>query len=312
MKKLFWTAAILAMSMLTAAQAGIVRGTVIDEATGKPAEGVAVSMAGGSIVTVTASDGTFVLNGVEEGNGIIAFSGENYASCALDVTVMSDPLTVNVEVEPTTDKSSEVKEGVASNREENVLLFDESMLDEEGATSNQSVAYLAGSSDDVFVSASSYVFSPMRFSLRGYDQRDHITYINGIDFTDTERGRFNHSGLGGLNYATRNKDMAYGLEMTGFGYGSLTGATNINTLPADFAAGSNVGVSYTNRAYNFLACGNVFPDVALCDILIENALVDNFNVFDLNEQEEIEALGYQRTVEILENLTPEQKKLLHI
>ena len=250
MKKLFWTAAILAMSMLTAAQAGIVRGTVIDEATGKPAEGVAVSMAGGSIVTVTASDGTFVLNGVEEGNGIIAFSGENYASCALDVTVMSDPLNVNVEVEPTTDKSSEVKEGVASNREENVLLFDESMLDEEGATSNQSVAYLAGSSDDVFVSASSYVFSPMRFSLRGYDQRDHITYINGIDFTDTERGRFNHSGLGGLNYATRNKDMAYGLEMTGFGYGSLTGATNINTLPADFAAGSNVGVSYTNRAYN--------------------------------------------------------------
>ena len=71
-------------------------------------------------------------------------------------------------------------------------------------------------------------------------------------------------------------------------------------------------LAITNRAYNFLACGNVFPDVALCDILIENALVDNFNVFDLNEQEEIEALGYQRTVEILENLTPEQKKLLHI
>lgn len=71
-------------------------------------------------------------------------------------------------------------------------------------------------------------------------------------------------------------------------------------------------LAITNRAYNFLSCGNVFPDIALCDILIENEHMDNFNVFDLKEQAEIEALGYQKSIEVLDNLTPEQKKLLNI
>jgi hypothetical protein len=226
---------------------------VIDSATKEPVAGVVVSTAGGSIAAITATDGTYVLQGVEEGRGVIAFDGESYALQSVDVTVMQAPTTVNVEVTPEQNAQEIVSEGSQAAREENTLLFDESMLEDEGATSSQSVAYLAGSSDDVFLSASSYVFSPMRFSIRGYDQRDQVTYINGIDFTDTERGRFNYSSLGGLNNATRNKDVVHGLDAPGFGYGSLSGATNINTLAADYAAGSQVGLAYTNRAYNLRA-----------------------------------------------------------
>ena len=39
------------------------------------------------------------------------------------------------------------------------------------------------------------------------------TYINGLNFNDLERGRFNYSSLGGLNNAMRNKDAVNGLEM---------------------------------------------------------------------------------------------------
>lgn len=243
----------LALSATLPLMAGVVRGTVIDDVTKKPVSGVAVSIAECGLVTTTAADGTYVLSDVREGNVAIAFSGENYGAQSLDVTVTSEPVKVDVEVVPTVDGREVVNEESAVSREENTLLFDEAMLEDEGATSSQSVAYLSGSSDDPFLSASSYVFSPMRFSLRGYDQRDHVTYVNGIDFTDTERGRFNYSSIGGLNNATRNKDNVHGLEMTGFGYGSLTGATNINTLAADYAAGSQVGLSYTNRAYNLRA-----------------------------------------------------------
>ena len=253
MKRNYLTAGLMAIILALPMQAGIVKGTVIDSATKKPVAGVVVSTAGGSIVTTTAADGTYVLEGVEEGNGAIAFNGESYAIESLDVTVTETPLTVNAEVDATVSDRTVASEETQVSREENSLLFDESMLEDEGATSSQSVAYLAGSSDDVFLSASSYVFSPMRFSIRGYDQRDQVTYINGIDFTDTERGRFNYSSLGGLNNATRNKDIVHGLDAPGFGYGSLSGATNINTLAADYAAGSQVGLAYTNRAYNLRA-----------------------------------------------------------
>ncbi len=253
MRKNLWTTALLLAAIALPSQAAIVRGTVIDDVTKNPMQGVVVSITEGSITAITAADGTYELRNVAEGNNVIAFQCENYALQSVDVTVLNQPTSVNVEMVPTDDAKDAVKDNLAASREENTLLFDESMLEDEGAASSQSVAYLSGSSDDPFLSASSYVFSPMRFSIRGYDQRDHVTYINGIDFTDTERGRFNYSSLGGLNNATRNKDNVHGLEMTGFGYGSLTGATNINTLAADYAAGAQVGLSYTNRAYNLRA-----------------------------------------------------------
>lgn len=70
-------------------------------------------------------------------------------------------------------------------------------------------------------------------------------------------------------------------------------------------------LSITNRAYNFLSCGNVFPDIALCDIFIENEDMSNFNVFDLKEQQNIEELGYTKAIEVLDKLSPEQLQQLH-
>ena len=58
------------------------------------------------------------------------------------------------------------------------------------------------------------------FNVRGYEQRESSTYINGLNFNDLERGRFNYSSLGGLNNAMRNKDAVNGLEMPGYAYGS--------------------------------------------------------------------------------------------
>ncbi len=241
MKRNFWTMAFLAAAITLPVEAGIVQGTVVDSETKKPLADVTVSIPGDAKIVKTGLDGSYRLQDVTEGKGTITFSKNDYRPQSVDVTVVSTPLQINTEMQCRVDDNAAL--------EENSLLFDEAMLEDEGAVSSQSVAYLSGSSDDPYLSASSYSFSPMRFSMRGYDQRDHATYINGVDFTDTERGRFNYSSLGGLNHATRNKDIVNGLDMSGFAYGSLTGATNINTRAADFAGGGNVGVSYTNRAY---------------------------------------------------------------
>ena len=71
-------------------------------------------------------------------------------------------------------------------------------------------------------------------------------------------------------------------------------------------------LSITNRAYNYLASGNVFPDMTKCDILIESKDVGNYNVFDINEQEEIEEIGYRKTLDVLRNLPEDKKQLLNI
>lgn len=85
----------------------------------------------------------------------------------------------------------------------------------------------------------------------------------------------------------------------------------INVSPMQHEQYDNNLLSITNRAYNFLSCGNVFPDIALCDILIENEDISGYNVFDLDEQEKIEELGYQKAIEVLNNLTEQQLSLLN-
>ena len=85
----------------------------------------------------------------------------------------------------------------------------------------------------------------------------------------------------------------------------------INVSPMQHEQYENNLLSITNRAYNFLSCGNVFPDIALCDILIENGDISGYNVFDIDEQEKIEELGYQKAIEVLNNLTEQQLSLLN-
>lgn len=86
----------------------------------------------------------------------------------------------------------------------------------------------------------------------------------------------------------------------------------VNVSPMEHQHYEQNLLSIADRAYNFLSCGNVFPDIALCDVLIESQDISNYNVFDLSQQAFIEELGYKRTIEVLDNLTAEQKKLLNI
>jgi hypothetical protein len=91
----------------------------------------------------------------------------------------------------------------------------------------------------------------MRFRTRGYDNKYESTYINGVHFFDAERGGFNYSSIGGLNNATRNRDVAYGLAPNSFSYGNIGANTNINTRASSIASGSHANIAASNRAYKF-------------------------------------------------------------
>lgn len=232
----------LFLSASVYAQNSSVKGVVIDFETAQPVPGAKVSLQNKDVSVVSGRDGGFVFKNLSSGQDVVNISVQGYESYHQSFLIGKDE-SVDLGSIPM------VKNSTANKSEENIQIFDESMLDDDDNTSSQSSSYLSGASDDTYLKAASYNFSPMRFNLRGYDQSSQATYINGVNFTDQERGRFNYSSLGGLNDAFRNKDIINGIENSSFAFGSLGGVTNINTNASAYAPGTKVGLAYTNRAY---------------------------------------------------------------
>ena len=83
--------------------------------------------------------------------------------------------------------------------------FTESQLDEDNDAS-QAVSAIMGAKSDPYNSEVGYLFSPMRFRVRGYDNMYNNYYMNGLQLNDLEMGRFGYSMVGGMNDATRNQE----------------------------------------------------------------------------------------------------------
>lgn len=136
-----------------------------------------------------------------------------------------------------------------NSREDNAsFMFTESQLGEDDESA-QSTSALVTSNNDVYLSNVGYLFSPMKFRVRGYDSQYSDMYINGAWFNDAETGRFSYGLIGGMNDATRNKEGIGPFEINNFTFGAIGGATNINLRASQYAAGSKLTLSGANRNY---------------------------------------------------------------
>lgn len=126
--------------------------------------------------------------------------------------------------------------------------FTESQLNEDD-DAGQTVSAITGVGNDLYLSEVGYLFSPMRFRLRAYQNSNNDMFINGIQFNDAERGVFSYSSIGGLNDATRNREGSPFFLMNQFGYTSVGGADNINVRAGQYATGHKLSLSGTNRNY---------------------------------------------------------------
>ncbi|MBR4936574.1 MAG: TonB-dependent receptor, partial [Bacteroidaceae bacterium] len=69
--------------------------------------------------------------------------------------------------------------------------FTESQLDEDNDAA-QTVASISSSKSDLYLSDVGYLFSPMRFKVRAYDNAYNQVYMNGLLLNDAELGRFSY------------------------------------------------------------------------------------------------------------------------
>lgn len=237
MNRNLWLFIMLFFSISAFAQKSELKGVIIDFGTGSPVVGAKVSLKVKNVSVPSVKNGKFIFKNLSPGTDELIIESPGYQ-------IFTQNILIKKGEKIDLGNIALIKAaGVVPKSEENIRLFDESDLDDDDNVSSQSASYLAGASDDVFLNAASYNYSPMRFSVRGYEQNASTTYINGVNFNDQERGRFNYSSLGGLNDAFRNKDLVNGIEMPTFAYGSLGGVTNINTRASAYAAGTKASVA---------------------------------------------------------------------
>lgn len=238
----------LLLSVPALADTGL-QGVVIDSRSGQPVAGATVILDNQGVAVVTGPSGDFLISGAQPGKDRLLVLGYGYQDWAQEVEILNNVVSNvgNVRISPMGFTSAEQQN---FNEQIHELQLTEAQLDdEEGNT--QAVAILTGTTDNPFYQAASYNFSIMRFRLRGYNPEYTQTYINGVNFNDAARGRFNYSMLGGLNQAFRRKDIGNGLDVNSYAFGGVGGANNIRTYAKDYAPGFRGSVAYTNGSYRW-------------------------------------------------------------
>ena len=132
-----------------------------------------------------------------------------------------------------------------------LAIENEDLKDDEGRSQEQ--ASNASASTDVFNSTISFAWSTGRYRTRGYDNTYETTYINGLNFNSAERGNFNYSSMGGLNDATRNREVMNPITATTFTFGGLGISSNYMMNASRYAQGWKVSLAGTNRTYKMAA-----------------------------------------------------------
>lgn len=131
--------------------------------------------------------------------------------------------------------------------DESAFTFTEAQLGESDDMS-QNVTII-NSNNNVFASEVGYLFSPVRFRYRAFNQKYNDVYINGAPVNDMESGQFRYSLVGGLNQQTRNVDFALPFESNNFSVTNMGGSNNYDFRAGHMAAGHRLTLTGANQNY---------------------------------------------------------------
>jgi len=238
--KLLSLMVVLMLSAAAMAQTSL-KGRVIDEATQTPVVGAKVTLANQNISTTTNAAGEFTLLYLEPMDEEMIIEADGYVS-ALELVNLQDNQENRLD-------AVSLQQDIASQVQNEILLnlTEEEMNDDEGRS--QSQASSSSASTDVFNSTTNYAWSTSRYRNRGYQSYEENYYIEGLHFNSQERGQFNYSAMGGLNDASRYKEVLNPIEATNFTFGGIGRSTNYLMGATRYAQGWKVGAAGTNRNY---------------------------------------------------------------
>ncbi|MBR6117853.1 MAG: carboxypeptidase regulatory-like domain-containing protein [Paludibacteraceae bacterium] len=239
-QKLFSLMFVLTLSVAMMAQTSL-KGRVVADNTGTPVVGAKVTLANQDISTTTNATGEFTLLYLEAMDEEVLVEADGFIAALELINLQADRTNVMNDVLLQPDIVAQAQDEILLN------LTEEEMTDDEGRS--QSQASSSSASTDVFNSNTSFAWSTARYRNRGYQSNVENYYIEGLNFSSQERGQFNYSAMGGLNDASRYKEVLNPMEATNFTFGGIGQSTNYLMGASRYAQGWKVGAAGTNRNY---------------------------------------------------------------
>lgn len=249
MKKILAAFAALLCSLSVFAQTGElggVKGTVVNRAGRVPITNAHITIVKDAVAVVddfSRADGSFIFEGLEDGNYLMTVSAEGFISSRINLTVegyVKDLIFVSLVAE----------QRVAEVDDSNFAEFD---MEDSGYTDAPAILFGA---NDPYNKIVGYGFSDVRFKNRGYANETQDVLLAGVRMNDAVTGYSPFSLWSGLNEAMRAKESTIGTETSDYSLGGYNGVTNILANPASVRPGWRFSLLSNSALYRLRLMAN--------------------------------------------------------
>jgi iron complex outermembrane recepter protein len=215
-------------------------GKLVDADNNEPLIGASVVVDGTTIGTATALDGSFKIV-VPSGEQKMVFTYVGYLELVKEINVTGDMDLGTIAVNPDAVNINEVKvvASVAIARETPVALSTIKPQQIAEKLGTQEYPEILKSTPGVYATKQGGGFGDSRINIRGFDQRNTATMINGVPVNDMENGWVYWSNWAGLADVTRSMQVQRGLGASKVAVPSLGGTLNILTKTTDAKRGGS-------------------------------------------------------------------------
>lgn len=223
-----------------------VSGKVLDSKTQKPLQNVVTSIQNTNLTEITDANGKFVFKNVSIGNQLLQIRSQGYKDQLFQIEIvagkMIDVGIIVLDIDQTEEQQL------------SLITITESDLGDDNSGS-ENTAGLLQATRDAFQQAAAFNWGQARFRIRGLDNENATTMINGVAMNKIYDGRPQWGNWGGLNDATRNQEFTMGSAPSDYTFGGILGTQEINTRASIYRPGSRISFSGTNTNYSWRTMG---------------------------------------------------------
>ncbi|AZQ61818.1 TonB-dependent receptor [Flammeovirga pectinis] len=221
----------------------LIKGTVIDGATGEPVIGASVIIDGTTTGAISDFDGNYAIKTSLLGTKKLVISFVGYTSIEKQIELKGSTITIG-ETKLNSDAIGlaevEVIASVAIDRKTPVAVSTINPESIETKLGTKEFPEILKSTPGVYATKQGGGYGDSRINLRGFSSANIAVMINGVPVNDMESGAVYWSNWAGLSDVTRSMQVQRGLGASKVAVPSIGGTINILTKTTDAQKGGNV------------------------------------------------------------------------
>jgi outer membrane cobalamin receptor len=241
----------LTMSVFCYAQ-HTVTGTIVDQTTSEPVIGGAVMVKGTNTGTVTDIDGNFSIK-MSDGQTLLQISYLGYVSKEISVTLNGNKTNIGtITLEPDVKALEDVTitSSVAVSRKTPVAMTSVTSAFIAEKLGTQEFPEVLKTTPGVYADKQGGAYGDSEIYMRGFDNTNIATVINGVPMNDMENGSVYWSNWAGLSDVTRTMQTQRGLGASKVSAPSVGGTINIITNGIEAEKGGFISYGMGNDNMN--------------------------------------------------------------